>query len=61
MAASEIPDSVFMKHIRNYNILKFNVNSVGGFSNHLLKHSKNIEMSYEIILFLVFWFCKIYH
>ena len=35
----ETRNSVFMEHVCNYNIIKFNVISQGGFSTHLLRHS----------------------
>ena len=63
----ETPDSLFMEHICNYNILKFNVN----YPKRLLQPFETlikIEMytceikitwTWKIIFFLLFWFCKI--
>ena len=63
----ETPDSVFMEHICNYNIIKFNVT----YPKWLFEPFETlikIEMytckiritwTWEIILFLLLWFCKI--
>ena len=55
----ETPDSVFIEHSCNYNIIKLNVNWPRCLFQPFVETLKNIEMSCEISLFLVFWFCRI--
>ena len=55
----EAPDSVYMEHICNYNIIKFNVNYPRWLFQPFVETLINIEMSCEIILLLIFWFCRI--
>ena len=64
------PDSAFIEHVCNYNIIKFNVNLSKWLFQpfETLINILNIEMYEceikitwisEIIIFLLFWFCKI--
>ena len=48
----QTPDSVFMEHICDYNIIKFKVISQGGFSNHLLRHSEILKCRVKLFSFL---------
>ena len=57
----DTPDSIFMEHICNYNNIKYNVNLAKVAFSTICWDKKliNVEMPYEIILFPLFWFCKI--
>ena len=48
----ETPDSVFMEHICNYNIIKFKVNWPRWLFQPLVETLINIEMPCEILSFL---------
>ena len=63
----ETPDSVFMEHICNCNIIKLNVNYPKWLFEpfetlikiEMYTFEIKIRWKWEIILFLLFWFCKI--
>ena len=63
----QAPDSVFVKHICDYKIIKFNVNYpkllFEPFQTlikiEMYTCETKITWTWEIILFLLFWFCKI--
>ena len=59
----ETPDSIFMEHICDYDIIKFNVNYpkwlFEPFETKCCTCEIKITWTWEIVLFLLFWFCKI--
>ena len=61
----ETPDSVFMEHICNYNIIKFNVDYpkclFEPFETKCIHVKLKLTWTWKILLFLFFWFCKIFH